>query len=132
MRYDAFGGLTVSTFAADSAIPIPDALIRVYGVDEENRGVEYSLLTDIDGKATLLSLPAPRKEYSMSPGAFEKPYASYDVYIEKVDYASKLFRGVAVFDGVTSALIVNMIPNGESKLTDLNLESDSIENPSLE
>ncbi len=132
MEYNELGSLTVSTFAADSALPIQNTLIRVYGIDEENRGIEYSGLSDINGKSRLFILPSPSKKYSQRPGAEEKPYASYDVYIQKAGYADKLLRGVAIFEGVTTALIVNMIPNGDSKLTNLNLESDSIENQSLE
>lgn len=132
MEYNSVGSLTVSTFAADSALPISNALVRVYGIDEENKGVEYSDLTDIDGKSRLFLLPTQRKEYSLEPGAKEKAYASYDVHVERAGYADKLLRDVAVFEGVTTALIVNMIPRGESNLTDLNLESVSLENPNLE
>lgn len=133
MEYNAFGTLTVSTFAADSALPIPNALVRVYGIDEENRGVEYSSLTDINGKSRLFILPAPKKEYSLEPAAPEKPYASYDVYVEKENYIRKILRDVAVFEGITTALIVNMIPsNNSADLTDLNRESSSAENPNLE
>lgn len=132
MEYNSSGALSVSTFAADSALPISDALVRIYGADEENRDIEYSTLTDIDGRSRPIILSAPSKAYSLAPGAKEKPYYSYDIYIDKNGYTSKVLRGVAVFENITTALIVNMIPKSNSALTDLNTESNSLENPNLE
>lgn len=132
MEYKSSGTLSVSTFAADSALPISDSLVRIYGTDEENREIQYSTLTDIDGRSRPIVLPAPSKEYSLSPAAAEKPYYSYDVYIEKAGYVSKALRRVAVFEDITTSLIVNMIPISKSPLTEINTDSESTENPNLE
>lgn len=113
-----YGTLTVRATAADSALPVEGAIVRVRGAEEANSQVIYSVTTDSDGITERLSLPAPGKEYSMSPSPAERPFAVYDIEITKDGYYSKRLYGVSVFPGINSLQVINMIPRGDSPLLD--------------
>lgn len=67
MVYTGEGYISFFTTAANDALPVEDVIIHVRGADEENRFIEYSLLTDRDGKTQKLALPAPPARYSLYP-----------------------------------------------------------------
>ena len=132
MKYDGIGALNVKTFIAHDALPVSGALIRVYGVDELNREVEYSRITDEDGITGRITLPAPDSSFSLEPGAPERPYALYDVMIMADGFYDKSVSSVAVFAGVTTLLPVNMIPITGGAIPRDTLDTTSKENPFLE
>ena len=126
MRYIGTGTLTVKAIIADGALPLTDTLINIRGADEENRFVEYSLLTDEDGLTPTVSLPTPSVEYSLSPNPTEIPYASYDVTAMANGYNPISIVGVSVFANTHSLQVVNMIPISEnSKSPDESLNFDT-------
>lgn len=110
MPFDKSGTLIINATAAGGALPIQGIVVRVTGSDEENRTVEYSTLTDIDGISKRLILPAPSRDISQSPGALEAAYALYNIEISAPGYYNKRIYNVAVFDGEETVQPVNMIP----------------------
>ena len=115
---DNFGTLSVRAYTAGGALPVPDALVRILGAEEENRFVSNTVFTDIDGKTPTVSLPAPPASYSLSPSPPMSPYAIYDVEISADGYYSKRVLGVPIYPGIYSVLPVNMIPQGEYIIED--------------
>lgn len=115
MPYTENAFLTVKT-TAGAALPVSDAVVRIRGADEENRFIEYSLLTDVDGVTPPISLPTPPKVASLSPRAPESPYSSYEVEIVKSGYYTKRLVGLAMFSGIDTILPIDMIPLGEGEL----------------
>ena len=109
MNFDRYGKLAVRTYVAEGALPLKDAIVSIRGAGEENRAVEYSLVTDVDGLTPFISLPAPAAFYSESPG--NVAYGIYDIDVSAEGYYSKTVRSVAVFDGISTVLPVNMIPS---------------------
>ena len=136
MNLSDSGTLSVRAYSAGEAEPISDAVVRIKGAEEENRFVIYSLLTDNDGITKTVTLPAPPKTNSLSPGAKEIPYSVYDIEITKDGFYTKRFFNIAVFSGVNAVLPVNMIPSGNNTQMDNfpygNLNILVTENPSLE
>ena len=136
MNYDSFGNLRVRTFTAAGALPIENALIKIYGAESYNNGIAYSLLTDNDGITQELSLPAPLKLYSASPGAKESPYAVYNVEIAKDGFYPKQIENVPIFSGTSAVLPIEMIPLSYMKNGDIapqsNLNSIIYENEHLQ
>ena len=110
MEFNGSGTLYIRAFTAGGALPVEGVLVRIRGTDEENRLVEYSVLTDKDGLTEKISLPAPDKSYSLSSGASESAYATYEVEIFGGGFYRKHFFNVAVFDGTDSFQPVAMIP----------------------
>ena len=135
MKYDGFGNIRVRTYTAAGALPVEGTLVKIYGADEYNTDVKYSILTDIDGITEMLSLPAPSMAYSTSPGAPESPYAVYNVELVKDGYYPKKINNVPIFSNTTAVLPIEMIPisyseNGEIMRKD-NLNSTVYENENL-
>lgn len=110
MAFDKNGTLVVNAYSASGALPIKDTHVRIVGASEENRTVKYSRITDIDGAILPVTLPAPARELSQSPGANEISYAVYDIIVTSPGYYTKRIYNVAVFDGEKTIQRVNMIP----------------------
>ena len=111
---NSYGQLEVSATKADGALPVEGASVRITGAEEDNRFVVYLLRTDLDGNTKAVSLPTPKKDLSMQPGATEMSYAIYDVEVTAEGYYPKIIRSVPVFSGIKSIQPVNMIPLSES------------------
>ena len=136
MIYDSTGTLVAKTLLAGGAIPLSDVVVRIYGGFEENRFVNYSILTDIDGITKALVLPAPNEKYSMAPFAKELPYSVYNLEFSKDGYYTKRIFNVAVFANQETIQTVNMIPLPDNAaVADFprnNLSATVEENPFLE
>ncbi len=136
MPFDKLGTLIVNASSAGGALPVPNTVVRIIGTDEENKLTEYSVITDIDGVTERISLPAPSRELSQSPGAKEQSYALYNIEISAPGFYTKRIFDVAVFEGTETLQPVNMIPfpKNESGVTypRNNLEVTSRENERLE
>ncbi len=136
MQYQDFGKLTIRAYTAGGALPVPSAVIRVKGVDENNRYISYSIITDIDGVSIINALPAPDKALSLSPGAIEVPYAIYDIEASADGYYTKNISSVAIFSGENAVLPINMIPisldNGGATYPRGSLDTVVYENELLE
>lgn len=110
MPYNDTGTITVKAYTAGGALPVAKTVVRISGADDENKFVEYSLLTDADGITPKITLPAPNKSESLSPGAKEFPYALYDIQVTADGYYQKRINNVALFSGIDTFQPVNMIP----------------------
>ncbi len=136
MLFDNNGYLLVNITTAGGSLPRENVLIRIEGADENNKGVTYSLLSDIDGVGRKISLPAPSRALSLSPSAPEQSFATYDISASLEGYYPIRITGVAVFDGETTVLPINLIPlpihNSYSSFPRGNLYVRSRENEKLE
>ena len=135
MNYESYGNMSVRTYTAAGALPVKDVLVKVYGTDEYNRDVKYSLLTDSDGMTNVISLPAPLKKYSTAPSPSSPPYSVYNFELAKEGYYFKKIDNVPVFSGITAVLPIEMIPLNYSDdgkvLPGTNLNSTIYENENL-
>ena len=135
MNYDGFGKVRIRTYTAAGALPVEGSVVKIYGTDDYNKDVQYSLLTDSDGITDEISLPAPAKSYSTSPGAKESPYAVYNIELTKDGYYPKRIDNVPIFSDTAALLPIEMIPfiytdNGELS-QQYNLNSTVYENDKL-
>ena len=110
------GYLVVKVSTARGAIPLENAAVSIRGEDE-NTGILYSLTTNPDGATELVSLPAPLRSSSESPGN-AKPYATYSIDVFKDGYLPLTFRGVPVFSSVLSIQPAVMIPSPDGARDD--------------
>ena len=101
------------------AVALENVSVRISGAGEENRFISYSLLTDVDGVTPDVELPAPPVELSLSPHPKDAPYATYDIVLEREGFYTRRIYGVAVFAGIKTLQIVNMIPTTNEALVDL-------------
>ena len=108
-NYNTTGTLIVAVSAASGALPIEGALVTVKGSTNENAGVLSVVTTDRSGRTPRITLPAPPAAESESPG-IEKPYATYNVDVDKNGFFPQSFTNVPIFAGTTSIQPVNLIP----------------------
>ena len=110
MKYEGLGAIRVKTYTAGGALPIEGTLVKLYGTDDYNKDVKYSIITDSNGVTEKILLPAPSKEYSISPGAKEAPYAVYNVELAKDGYYAKRIDNIPIFGDTSALLPIEMIP----------------------
>ena len=110
MNYAGSGQIRVRTYTAAGALPVEGTVVRIYGTDDYNKDVKYSLITDANGITERITLPAPIKEYSMRPGSAESPYAVYNAELVKDGYYPKRIDNIPVFSGTNALLPIEMIP----------------------
>lgn len=136
MDYENFGTVKIRTYAAAGALPVEGTLIKIYGTDDYNKDVIYSLITDSDGVTKEISLPAPPEIYSISHGAPASPYAVYNVELTKEGFYPKRIDNVPIFSGTRAVLPIEMIPLAYSDdgkvISQSNLNSIIYENEYLQ
>ena len=108
-NYSSSGSIVISVYSAGGAIPVPDALVTVRPSEKENSGVISVLYTDMSGNTPKITLPAPPETESEAPGN-KKPYATYNVEVDKAGFYPKRYINVPVFANTTSIQPVNLIP----------------------
>ena len=135
MRYNSDGSIRVKAYTASGALPIEGVTVKIYGTDENNKDVKYSLITDNDGITKELAVPAPDRNLSISPGANESPYSVYTVELAKKGFYPKRIDGVPIFAKTKAFLPIEMIPEVYNELGNIikqdNLNSIIYENENL-
>ena len=112
------GSLRIRAYTAGGALPVPGAIVRIRGADEDNRFIARTLITDRDGLTKKVELPAPSASYSLIPDSNETPYSVYDVEISAPGYYTKRIDGLTVFSGIESVQLINMIPTSGMPVND--------------
>ncbi len=108
----AQGTLFVTVRSADSAFPVPGALVQILSPSGEILGEDR--VSGAGGVSRSFSLSAPDRALSLSPQE-ELPYSTYDVLVSADGFYSFLIRGVQIFADEKSQLPVEMIPRGQSE-----------------
>jgi hypothetical protein len=103
------GYLIVSVRAGEGAIPLEGALVTLRGGDATEGDAIASFITDRSGNTPRITLPAPPRINSESPGG-GKPYASYSADISLDGYFSNLYTNIPIFDTITSVQTAYLIP----------------------
>ena len=111
MKYTSNGRFQAIASAANGGVPISGVNVRIYSNDEENGGVDYSLVTSSDGKTPVITLPSPDKAYSLTSGASDAAFATYNVEVSLAGYYPKKIYDVAIFSDILSLLPLNMVPD---------------------
>ncbi len=115
------GYLIVRATTARGAIPLESARVTVRNrlpEFEEGRGdAILSAVTDRSGSTARLSLPAPPKADSVTPGN-AKPYASYDIEVFLDGYYQHRYYGIPIFDGITAVQQADLIPLPDNAFPD--------------
>ena len=106
------GTLLVIASVGQEALPLADADVFVSSVMGDQRILLAILRTDENGATPAISLPAPDRELANVPGN-PSPFALYDVLVDHPQYYVEVRKNVQIFGGITSDLLVNMIPAAE-------------------
>ena len=109
----AQGFLIVKVSTASGAIPVENVTVIIQGIEEENKEILKSMLTNRSGLTGKVSLPAPSRELSEAPSPSSKPYSTYNIDVYKEGYYPQHYSGVPIFEGITAVQNARIIPIAE-------------------
>ena len=110
------GYLSISVINASNNRPIQDALVNVYGMNDQQEStglVLENLKTDESGQVRNLTLDAPNIEYSLQPSDV-KPYSEYIVEVIAQGFETVQIRGTQILPAVEA---LQNVPIGSPNTT---------------
>lgn len=110
------GYLSISVINASNNRPIQDALVNVYGMNDQQEStgiVLENLRTDESGQVRNLTLDAPNIEYSLQPSDV-KPYSEYIVEVIVQGFETVQIRGTQILPAVEA---LQNVPIGSPNTT---------------
>ena len=110
------GYLSISVINASNNRPIQDALVNVYGMNDQQEStgiVLENLRTDESGQVRNLTLDAPNIEYSLQPSDV-KPYSEYIVEVIAQGFETVQIRGTKILPAVEA---LQNVPIGSPNTT---------------
>lgn len=106
----AFGTLFFQVTGGRGAFPIPGAAVKITRALDDRLGISVTVTTDESGKTEPISLPAPSRELSQTPGN-GIVFAAYQAEVSAPGYITTRIRDLPVFDGITTIQPVNLTTN---------------------
>ena len=103
------GVLRVQASAGGQSIPLSNVNIVVYRDFADGRHIFYTVVTNADGVADGMILPAPPRVNSVE-GNSESPFASYVVTADREGLRGQTIENVPIFSGVKSIQPINLSP----------------------
>lgn len=107
---ESVGYVTVGVFTALGALPVKDAVVTVYLVNEEGEELAlYHLVTDRSGRVPKMTLPVSYNPDN--PGESEEFYFStYNLRVQAIGYYTQNILDIRVFPDTTTNFSVTLIP----------------------
>lgn len=106
------GSLRFQVTVGRGVIPIEGADITVSKTINGKKYIFEATTTDQDGLSKTITLPAPDRQLSLSPGEPDA-YSTYDARIDHPGYSSMEFLNIPIFEGITSLQSARMLPTFE-------------------
>ncbi|MBQ9082428.1 MAG: hypothetical protein IJY28_02890 [Clostridia bacterium] len=107
--YTHSGTLRVAVTTARQAVPLPDADVTIFCMQDGRRHLKYFLTTDASGRTPAVLLPAPPPINSGEPNN-RFPFALYGVSVYKPGFLPAQEPQVRVFSDVTGTVAFDLIP----------------------
>ncbi|MCL2556503.1 MAG: peptidoglycan-binding protein [Firmicutes bacterium] len=101
------GYLIVQVIAAEGALPIENAKVRVFSL---NNVLLYEQTTDVNGNTSKFALDAPDSKLQQSIETAKNAYTQYNVLVGAKGFTPILIEGVTITGGSESVLPVNLHP----------------------
>lgn len=119
------GYLKIQLTSAQDALPIKEAMIRVYKQENNEIVNETFYISDVMGVSEYIALDAPDSSLSLDENNRIRPYSTYNVEIRKNGYETLEIVGVQIFANEYSTLPLNLIPNNSNvKIREVNYIND--------
>jgi peptidoglycan hydrolase-like protein with peptidoglycan-binding domain len=116
LETQSLGKLQVNVTSTSNNRPIENATIKVSVTGDATNNVIEELKTNVSGKTSVVDLPAPPLEYSLTP-ASPMPYAEYTFTITAPGYEPIIISGAEILPVVKAIQNIALIPlpsNGEA------------------
>lgn len=106
------GTLQVRVFTSSAQLPVEGATVAVTRPTTGGSTLLAVRVTDESGRISPISIAAPERSQSLSPGA-RRPWTPVDITAEHPDYERILVENVQIFAGITTVQELELIPLGE-------------------
>lgn len=104
------GYISVGVFTASGALPVKDAVVTVYELDEAGEeNVLYHVVTDDSGQVPVLELPVvyDRSNPLLSPDFY---FSTYNLRVQAINYYNFNLVDIRVFPNTTTNFAIELIP----------------------
>ena len=109
------GTLRIRLTTASGALPVLGGRIRVRGTSDNNRDIDYTLLTQSSGETEKIPLPAPLASLSFDPTKAASSFYEYSVEAAADGYEVKRLFRVEVFEGIDATQVMELIPLSQAE-----------------
>lgn len=104
------GYLSVGVFTASGALPVEDAVVTVYILDNEgNENVVSHLVTDANGRVPTTPLPVVYNQLNPLESS-QYYFSTYNLRVQAINYYTVNILDFRVFPNTTTNFMVEMIP----------------------
>ncbi len=104
------GYIQILSVTGRAQLPLQDVAITVTSLD----GTAIAMgITDRNGLLRPISVPAPEKDAGLTPDPATIPFTQVNVFAQKSGHEQTENAHLQVFPGVTTRLVVQMIPLSE-------------------
>ena len=121
MPMESEGYLVVHVTTARGSIPVEGAAVSIRANEDAKGGplsdILYATTTNRDGNTERITLPAPPRQNSMSPGQVP-PFSTYHLEVRREGYGLQSFVALPIFAGITAIQPVDLIPLPEDGTSD--------------
>ena len=104
------GYISVGVFTASGALPVKDAVVTVYELDEAGEeNVLYHVVSDANGQVPVLELPVVYNPSNplLSPDFY---FSTYNLRVQAINYYTYNLLDIRVFPNTTTNFMVELIP----------------------
>ena len=104
-----YGYMKVNVRTAGGSLPVEGAIVKILSTKGVASDVLYTLYTNASGLTDRVSLEAPDRSLSETPGN-ENVYAKYNIIVQKAGFYRVEDYDAPVFSGITSIQNTELIP----------------------
>lgn len=109
LETQSLGKLQVNVNSSIDSRPIENATIKITQTGDATNNVLEELTTNPSGRTSIVELPAPPLEYSLTP-ASPMPYAEYTITISAPGYEPIIISGAEVLPVVKAIQNISLVP----------------------
>ncbi|MGD9568319.1 MAG: hypothetical protein AB7V48_08330 [Sedimentibacter sp.] len=107
---ESVGYISVGVFTASGALPVEDAVVTIYTIDEAGEeNALYHVVSDASGQVPLLELPVVYDRLNPLE-SYEYYFSTYNLRVQAINYYTFNMLDVRVFPDTTTNYMVDLIP----------------------
>lgn len=104
------GYISVGVFTASGALPVKDAVVTVYRLDEAGEeNVLYHMVTDANGQVPTMEVPVVYNRFNPLE-SYDFYFSTYNLRVQAINYYTYNLLDIRVFPNTTTNFMVELIP----------------------
>lgn len=107
---EEIGYISVGVFTASGALPVEDAVVTVYTLDENGEeNVISHLVSDANGQVPVIKLPVHYDRFNPLESS-EYFFSTYNLRVQAINYYTQNIHDLRVFPNITTNFQIELIP----------------------